>query len=70
MARSPRRGARLSVESLESRDVPAAHDPGQLVTDPTAFDRFVFLGHGWTVASHVEDVTPDEMMRRMTELFG
>jgi PhnB protein len=28
------------------------------------------FGHGWTVASHVEDVTPDEMMRRMAELFG
>jgi PhnB protein len=27
-------------------------------------------GHGWTVASHVEDVPPDEMMRRMAELFG
>ena len=23
------------------------------------------FGHGWTVASHVEDVAPDEMMRRM-----
>jgi PhnB protein len=28
------------------------------------------FGHGWTVASHVEDVPPDEMMRRMAELFG
>lgn len=28
------------------------------------------FGHGWTVASHVEDVTPEEMMRRMAELFG
>src|SRR5438105_2623371 len=28
------------------------------------------FGHGWTVASHVEDVTPDEMTRRMAELFG
>jgi hypothetical protein len=27
-------------------------------------------GHGWTVASHVEDVTPEEMTRRMAELFG
>jgi PhnB protein len=26
------------------------------------------FGHGWTVATHVEDVTPDEMMRRMAEL--
>ena len=28
------------------------------------------FGHGWTVASHVEDVTPDEMVRRMTEMYG
>jgi PhnB protein len=25
------------------------------------------FGHGWTVATHVEDVTPEEMMRRMAE---
>ena len=28
------------------------------------------FGHGWTVASHVEDEGPEEMARRMTELFG
>lgn len=28
------------------------------------------FGHGWAVASHVEDVTPDEMARRMAEMFG
>ena len=28
------------------------------------------FGHGWTIASHVEDVGPEEMMRRMAELFG
>ena len=37
-------------------------------------DRDGFLvdpfGHGWTVGSHVEDVSPEEMMRRMAELFG
>ncbi|MBF6186609.1 MULTISPECIES: VOC family protein [Nocardia] len=27
-------------------------------------------GHRWTVATHVEDVPPDEMDRRMAELFG
>jgi PhnB protein len=26
--------------------------------------------HGWTLATHVEDVEPDEMMRRMAELQG
>lgn len=31
-------------------------------------DSFVIdpFGHGWTIASHVEDVAPDEMMRRMS----
>jgi PhnB protein len=28
------------------------------------------FGHGWTVASHIEDVTPEELTRRMAELFG
>ena len=28
------------------------------------------FGHGWTVASHVEDVPPDELARRMAGLFG
>ncbi|HLZ28248.1 MAG TPA: VOC family protein [Chloroflexota bacterium] len=26
------------------------------------------FGHGWTIASHVEDVAPDELMRRMAAL--
>ena len=28
------------------------------------------FGHGWTVATHVEDVSPEEMTRRMAALFG
>jgi PhnB protein len=28
------------------------------------------FGHGWTIASHIEDVTPDELTRRMAEMFG
>jgi PhnB protein len=27
------------------------------------------FGHRWTVATHVEDVAPDEMLRRMEELM-
>ncbi|MFU8874566.1 VOC family protein [Micromonospora sp. SL4-19] len=37
-------------------------------------DRDAFIidpfGHGWTIATHVEDVTPDEMTRRMAALFA
>jgi PhnB protein len=28
------------------------------------------FGHGWTIATHVEDVAPEEMTRRMAELYG
>jgi PhnB protein len=27
------------------------------------------FGHGWTIATHVEDVTSDELMRRMAALY-
>ncbi|HEU5160886.1 MAG TPA: VOC family protein [Streptosporangiaceae bacterium] len=37
-------------------------------------DRDAFIidpfGHGWTVASHVEDVTEEELMKRMAEMMG
>ncbi len=36
-------------------------------------DRDAFIldpfGHGWTIATHVEDVGPEELMRRMAALF-
>jgi PhnB protein len=36
-------------------------------------DRDAFIidpfGHGWTIASHVEDVSTDELTRRMAALF-
>ncbi len=28
------------------------------------------FGHGWTVASHIEDVGPEELMRRLAALYG
>lgn len=28
------------------------------------------FGHHWTVATHVEDVAPEELMRRMDEVYG
>ncbi len=33
-------------------------------------DGFIIdpFGHGWTIGSHVADLAPDEMMRRMSEL--
>lgn len=37
-------------------------DRDGFITDP--------FGHGWTIATHVEDVSREEMGRRMTALFG
>ena len=43
-------------------------------TDQFYGDRDGFIvdpfGHSWVVASHKEDVTPEEMNRRMAEMFG
>jgi PhnB protein len=35
-------------------------------------DGFIIdpFGHGWTVATHVEDVSPQELGQRMAALFG
>ena len=37
-------------------------DRGGMFVDP--------FGHRWHVATHVEDVSPDEMARRSAEMFG
>ena len=34
--------------------------PNGYIVDP--------FGHGWTVATHVQDVEPEELIRRMEEL--
>ena len=41
-------------------DVDAVIERAVLIIDP--------FGHGWTIGSHVEDVAPDEMVRRVSEL--
>ncbi len=35
-------------------------------------DGFIIdpFGHGWTIGSHVEDVAPDELMRRMADVMS
>lgn len=37
-------------------------DRSGTITDP--------FGHKWTIATHIEDVPPDEMRRRASALFG
>jgi PhnB protein len=62
------------VDSTVERAVKLGATPvrapeGQFYGDRNAFIIDPF-GHGWTVATHVEDVAPEEMMRRMNDLFG
>jgi hypothetical protein len=42
--------------------MPGAAKALDLIIDP--------FGHAWTIATHVEDVSPEEMTRRMAALFG
>ena len=65
-------GIMLYVEDVDSvfdRAIAAGGKPQQAVTDQFYGDRSGSLidpfGHMWTVATHVEDVAPEEMQRRM-----
>ena len=67
----------LYVADVDATAATAVEHGATLVRAPeTQFygDRDAYVvdpfGHGWTVASHVEDVSPDELMRRMAELQG
>jgi PhnB protein len=67
----------LYVADVDATVATAVGHGATLVRKPeTQFygDRDAYVvdpfGHGWTVASHVEDVSPDELMRRMAELQG
>jgi PhnB protein len=54
------RAARLGSTVVRAPQDQFYGDRNAYVIDP--------FGHGWTVASHVEDVAPDEMMRRVAEM--
>ncbi|MQA87419.1 MAG: VOC family protein [Streptosporangiales bacterium] len=56
IARAVRLGARLQRPAEDQ----FYGDRDGYIVDP--------FGHGWTIATHVEDVGPEEMMRRMAEL--
>jgi PhnB protein len=66
----------LYVENVDAVVAHAVERGATLVRAPEDQfygDRDAFIvdpfGHGWTVATHVEDVGPDEMGRRMAALF-
>jgi PhnB protein len=62
------------VDAVVERAVKRAATLRRPAQDQFYGDRDAFIvdpfGHGWTVATHVEDVAPDEMMRRMAALQG
>jgi PhnB protein len=62
------------VDAVIARAVELGATPQRPAQDQFYGDRDGHIidpfGHGWTVASHTEDVPPEEMARRMTELYG
>ena len=60
------------VDATVARAVKLGATLRRPVQDQFYGDREAYIidpfDHGWTVATHVEDVAPDELMRRMTEL--
>lgn len=57
------------VDAVIEQAVKLGATLGRAPQDQFYGDRDGFIvdpfGHGWTIATHVEDVPPDEMMRRM-----
>lgn len=62
------------VDDTFARAVAAGAKPLRPVEDQFYGDRSGQFedpyGHRWSVATHIEDVSPDEMERRAAELFG
>ena len=62
------------VDAFAERAVAAGAQLAEPVKDQFYGDRSCRLldpsGHKWFFATHIEDVTPDEMKRRAEELFG
>ncbi|MFC0503560.1 VOC family protein [Micromonospora costi] len=62
------------VDAVVARAVQLGATMRRAPEDQFYGDRDAFVvdpfGHGWTVATHVEDVSPEEMSRRMAALFG
>ena len=53
------RAARLGATVKRPAQDQVYGDRDGFIVDP--------FGHGWTIGSHVDDVAPDEIMRRMSE---
>jgi PhnB protein len=62
------------VDAVVARAVELGATLKREPTDQFYGDRDAFIvdpfGHGWTIASHVEDVSPDELQRRLQEMMS
>lgn len=62
------------VDDVQARAIKAGAKELRPVQDQFYGDRSGTFedpwGHSWNVASHVEDVTPEEMDKRMAEMMG
>ncbi|CAN5545997.1 Dot/Icm type IV secretion system effector PhnB [soil metagenome] len=62
------------VDAVFGRALEAGADPLRAVKDEFYGDRTGQFedpfGHRWSVATHIEDVSPDEMARRAAEMGG
>jgi PhnB protein len=62
------------VDAVVARAVERGATLKREPTDQFYGDRDAFIvdpfGHGWTVASHVEDVGPDELQRRLQAMMS
>lgn len=62
------------VDAVFARAVEAGAEPTRQVEDQFYGDRsgqFVDpFGHRWSVASHIEDLTPDQIVERAAQMFG
>jgi PhnB protein len=60
------------VDDVVARAVKGGAELQRSPRDQLYGDRDSFIidpfGHGWTIATHVEDVEPAELMRRMAEM--
>jgi PhnB protein len=61
------------VDAVVARAVELGATMQRAPEDQFYGDRDGFIvdpfGHGWTIATHVEDVSPEEMMRRMAAMY-
>jgi PhnB protein len=61
------------VDAVVARAVELGATMQRAPEDQFYGDRDGFIvdpfGHGWTIATHVEDVSPKEMMRRMAAMY-